>query len=248
MIEKTKLGNFEGLLYTPAGYQHKPGNMALLYLPGNGELSGLDNLYTHNTLGFIRDGKYAPDFVVAAISPAGWAYPPASAFMPSIKALQTKFPGCQIVANGLSLGAANWVRYINSGQQYADSIAGLIFMSSSQAPYDNLAPFKGKPVISFLGTKEPSIIKEHHPKIVQGFRDAGANVIDYPVEGMAHAGWSALYDPSFRITDTRYGTNNIYEYIRKMLIPDYMEEGPEVPVRKLITTVKIYDNGDVEKI
>lgn len=247
MIEKTKLGTFEALVYTPEGYQHKPGNMAFLFLPGNGELVGVDKLYIHNTLGFIRDGKYAPDFVVAAISPNGWAYPPASVYLASIQALQARFPGCQIVANGLSLGASNWVRYINSGKQYADSVAGLIIMSSSQAPFDNLSNFKGKPVISYLGTNEPPQIKEHHPKIVEAFEAAGATVHHSWIEGMAHGPWSPFFDPNYDIVNTRYGHNNIYEYMRKLLATAAGEPDTPLPMeRKLVTTIKIYNDGHIE--
>lgn len=249
MIEKKKLGNFEALVYTPDGYQHKPGNMAFLFLPGNGELSGIDNLYKYNTLGFIQDGKYAPDFVVAAISPNAWAYPPADAFFSSIQALQAMFPGSKVVGNGLSLGAANWVRYVNSGKKYSDSIAGLIIMSSSQAGIDNLANFKGKPVIGFLGEYEPSQFKTHHPLIMDAFRAAGAVTIEMPVPGMAHGPWTPLFDPNYQIADTRYGHNNIYEYMRKLLATAAGELDQPVPsARKLITTIKIYDDGSIEKI
>lgn len=245
MHKKTQISNLNAYVYLPEGYETGKDYPAVIFFPGIGEAgTNASLLLVHGPSRFIEQG-WKPNFIVISVQPTyGWVNENIIYTVISTIKSTYKVDPNNINLTGLSAGGTGIMRF-GLTPSMSVNINSIVPLSSPEVPdYLKNAPEINKQRTRFLGFC--GIQDSHYTKMKMtiGLLTKG-KFFDRPG---GHCCWNDIYDPKFIVP----GTNtNIYDWMigeYKPVDPEPENPDPEVPVRKLVTTIKIYDNGDVEKI
>lgn len=218
-ITTGKFGQYNYMAHVPPGTGKMP---TFIFIPGNGESgTGVNKLYTHGPMGFIRDGKLKRnDMAFIAIQPTAG---PASALWvermldsifsnPAFRADPNRF-----YLSGLSYGAASIFDYIKNtpDDRFRPPAAIIPFSITTNAQcgdfYANTDYLCGTdfryatiPAWGFAGNQD-----SHFGKMKRFFQrliEAGYNARWTTYQG-GHCCWGNFYNPSYKEDD-----KNIYDW------------------------------------
>lgn len=239
---------------------------ALIFIPGNGEVgTNVNELYANGSpLEQVRSGRITPDFMVIGFQPTA-IWPNALTMQWAIDYFLSTYNIDQdnYFLTGLSGGAQGIFVYVRDTPDAAfKSPRGVIPMSITvdaqcgdyYKKTDRLCGtdlrFKNIAVWAMCGDGD-----SHFPKMqryIQRMLEAGYDAKWTTYKG-GHGGWAEHYNPSFKENG-----QNIYDWMKSKINaptpeptptpePEPEPEEPPTPSKKLIATIKVYDDGSIEK-
>lgn len=243
------------LVYLPEGKVDtsvkKP---AFIFLTGAGESKGgVEKLTVWGPFSFISK-NWQPSFICIAIQNLTWQK---QSMIDSVYAeLKKRYNFGEIILSGLSEGGYGTMKEMAT---YPDTplskdVRAIIPMSASEAQHpDGVAGIirAGIPVWSFGDDPgDTHGIYAHKDFInLQQLNPSGNYIWTRTTDG--HGGWNKQYNPSYKGTEGTTKGLSIYEWSMQYAGQSVDTTTPPLPPveeRKLITTIKVYDNGDVETI
>ena len=252
--KQEKIMGLNAYTYYPVGYEQGGNYPLIVFFPGLGEAgTNAQALLTYGPSGFIAKG-YKPAALVISVQPTyGWVN---ETTISQVLAEITKnyhVDANKIYLTGLSAGAAGILQYALT-PDYGKNIAAVVPMSSTEVSryYPNIPDIVQLPVkfLGFCGSADAQ-----YPKMKDLFsrlNQAKEGVAQFESVSGGHCCWNDRYSPDYKVPGTK---GNIYDWMLSQSKgqvqdpPVITPPADTVPVvtRKLIATLKIYDNGDIEK-
>ena len=194
-------------------------------------------------------------FIVIAIQDAGgWSPYPSNArfgYNYIMDTLKLRVDPKRIFTTGLSSGGQTSLMYTDWDQSYVGKVAGVV--SCSPAAMDaiavtNLPLIVNTTKVWFISGDQDGFT-DNAKKYTNILNSAGGNALVTTYSG-GHGGWDKIYDGTIK-RDLNGKQVNIYEWmlgITEASTPPVVVPPVDPHIKKLLVTIKVYDNGDIEQI
>lgn len=255
----------------PNDYEKFPAKLwpVLVFFHGVGEAGkDINRMINSWFLSPIKNGTALPileEFIVIAVQdPANWSpYPNTIRYAWNfiMDKMKLRIDENRIYTTGLSAGGQTSIMYGCWDESFAGKIAAVVSLSPAaleQQAVKNIG-FFGKystPVWFVAGSQVGDGAFADNARVyVKAINASGGDAL-LTLHNAGHGGWDKIYNGS--VTRQVDGKNlNIYEWMLShsrgavieppVVIPPVEPPVDPVPERKLIATLCVYDNGDVEK-
>ncbi len=240
MTQETKIAGQNAVVYTPDNYDKSKKYPAIVFYTGLGEKgTSISKLYIHGPAKFLKDGTLKPDCIVVCLQHlTGWVKP--ETYEKSLQEINTKYSVSYFSLTGLSAGASaifNYLAFRTTDLPIYSVVPMSYFPTAEQAL---TGKYKDIKVWAFSGTVGESFYNALNGFITK-LKAAGvdAKITTYP---QGHTGWNQFYDPKFKEGVSIYDFMTGKKEAQPSPVPD-----PPPPTRKLIATVKVFEDGSIEK-
>lgn len=233
------------LVYLPPNPTGKP---VFCFWNGLGEDNGpVDVLTKYNTLSFISK-DWQPDFIVIAVQNLSWI--PSELVDIIFTTLKDRYGFGKMIFTGLSNGGYGLMK---TAAQYPNlrlnkDLVAIIPMSTAEGVHPEYRPpIIQSGVAAWLFGDDPGDIHgvfthQTYNGLVK--ENPAGNYRYTNMTGKGHGGWDTYYNPKWKDKDGMSIYDFGLKYAGEVQTPT---EPPVQPARKLVATINVYDNGDVEK-